>query len=83
MKKLKLNLSTLLGAEILTREQLKKVVGGMYSGGGCCCAHHNGWYTCGMSRGQAKSKADEFAQTYGEGKWCCDSCNVTFDPCTN
>ncbi len=34
MEKLKLNLSNLPGAEILTRELMKKVVGGMYPGGG-------------------------------------------------
>lgn len=34
MKKLKLTLSNMEGAEILTREQLKKIVGGDGSGGG-------------------------------------------------
>lgn len=35
MKKLKLNLSNLEGAEVLTREQLKKVMGGSGSGDLC------------------------------------------------
>ncbi len=45
MKKLKLNLPRLEGAEVLTREQLKKVLGGDGSGGtdcggsGCPSAH--------------------------------------------
>ncbi|MFT4093416.1 MAG: hypothetical protein QM640_07235 [Niabella sp.] len=39
MKKLKLNLSNVEGVEVLTREQLKSIMGGEapVEGGGCSC----------------------------------------------
>lgn len=43
MKKLKLNLSNLKGAEVLSREQLKKVIGGDYEYGGGCSTHCYAW----------------------------------------
>ena len=69
----------------LSKEEMKRVLGGVYEGdkgdsNGCCCAHHHGWYLCGMSMNDAKDKANEYAQQYGEGKWCCKSCAIS-NPC--
>ena len=88
MKKLKLEELNLGYAEVLSREELKKVLGGMGSGGsgggsgaGCCCAHgsYNGFdvYYCGMHKDSAQQKAQEI-----DGKWCCDSCPQSMHPCT-
>lgn len=83
MKKLRLRFQDFGDTEVLTREQLKKIMGGEGSGGGgngCCCEHHvdNGfdWYTCGMTKAEAISAA-----AASGGKWCCDSCPSSMDPC--
>jgi hypothetical protein len=78
MSKLKLHLQNIEGAEILTREQLKNVLGGggdePGSGNGAAapgtCAWHMGTTAiCGISKETAKEYVD-----YSGGNWCCDSC---------
>lgn len=51
MKKLKLDLSNMKGAEILTREQLKSVVGGSGDDG---CTYTSGGATCSSSSGNCQ-----------------------------
>ena len=49
MKKLKLNLQHLEGAEVLTREQLKKVLGSFGSNPNCGDGQNDDdWYCCGV-----------------------------------
>lgn len=88
MKKLKLYSQNLKDVQVLSREELKKIVGGAGSGGnagggGCCCEHHTGsdgfdWYSCGMTKAQAIAAA-----AASGGKWCCDSCPASMDPCNS
>lgn len=53
MKKIKLSELNLKNAEVLTREQLKKILGGLSSGGGTCSFNINCIYdpTCGDIQG--------------------------------
>jgi hypothetical protein len=90
MKKLKLKALGLGAKEILTREQLKYVLGGSGGSGtgggggntgggsgGTCCAHNIDWgyKSCGLDKSTAIAYADQYASTSGQaGYWCCDSC---------
>jgi hypothetical protein len=76
MKKLKLNLQQFEGAEVLTRSQLKKVLGGgggdgTGSGGNCqalVSGNEGGTVVLeGMDASTAQNVADMI-------HWCCDSC---------
>lgn len=71
MKKLKLSLQNIEGAEILTREQLKKVVGGLMASGTCQCENPGSWENpiVGLSLKEAKD-----CSSGSGGHWCCDSC---------
>ena len=55
--------------EVLTRSQLKNILGG-----GSCCWHTAEWdiYQCGLSMSDA-----HFLATGGL-KWCCSSCSKSF-----
>ena len=90
MKKLKLDFQHLGSAEVLTRSQLKQIMGGDGgSGDGCkpsgwsngsnCCWHGAGWgsYDCEVTMEQAKDLA-----TYG-GNWCCSSCGTSYSGANN
>lgn len=90
MKKLKLKALELGAMELLTRSQLKNVLGGddygNGAGAGTCCAHWseapgNEEWCCGLDKAAAIAKAASFP---GGGNWCCDSCqgHVT-DNCNN
>lgn len=60
MKKLKLNISNLQSAEILTREQLKKVMGGLASGSGAACPSDcSGSCTAGGANGKCRWTSDK------------------------
>lgn len=77
MKKLRLKALKFGVKEILTRDQLKSVMGGF--GSGTCCWHNQDWnaYGCGLDRDTAQSRADDYASNNGAGNsgyWCCDSC---------
>lgn len=82
MKKLRLGALNYGNTEVLSREQLRKIMGGDGSGvsAGCCCEHHvaNGfdWYNCGLSKAQAQAAALQSG-----GQWCCDSCPSSMGPC--
>lgn len=79
----------------MPRQEMKKILGG--AGGGTCCAHitsggcpdcGTGHWTCGLSKQEAKDKANQLAQWlqassvlypdmgYGDvhAYWCCASC---------
>ncbi|MGN6439875.1 MAG: TIGR04149 family rSAM-modified RiPP [Agriterribacter sp.] len=80
MKKLKLKLQDFEGAKMLTKEQLKRVMGGSdssYPGG--CCVHSGDWegYNCGLSRSQADNLFD--GGNGGWDNWCCDSCQDSWN----
>jgi len=73
MRKLSLKLEGI--KQMLTKEEMKKIVGGDY-GGGCCCTHNgNSDWECGMSKSEAESQAA--AQHIN---WCCDSCSSVGAP---
>ncbi|MEO6948146.1 MAG: bacteriocin [Ginsengibacter sp.] len=57
----------------LTKDEMKKVIGGLEAGG-TCCAHDANWdnYTCKLSIDMAKENAEAF------GNWCCDSCGTSY-----
>jgi hypothetical protein len=79
MKKLKLKALELGAMELLTRAQLKNVLGGDdYGGAGTCCAHSADWISyvsCGLDKATAIAYADQYASGSGQhGYWCC-SCH--------
>jgi hypothetical protein len=85
MKKLKFGLSNLPGAEVLTKDQLKKVVGGLLSGGTCRYHFNDSGITmygdC-ESKGAAIIDANHMAEIWGQASYCCDSCeSLGFPPC--
>lgn len=73
MKKLKLSFHDFANTEVLTREQLKKISGGLTSG---CCAHTANWtnYQCGYSNGsEAQQSASNYAtQNNTQTFYCCN-----------
>ena len=80
MKKLKLDLQS-LNAEVLTRSQLKQILGGDGSSGGSgspfpggCCVHTSSWngYQCSLNYNAAQTLFDN--GNGGWDNWCCDSC---------
>jgi len=80
MKKLKLNFQD-LNAEVLTRSQLKQILGGQASSGdfpGGCCVHTSSWngYQCQLSYGGANTLFDN--GNGGWDNWCCDSCSESW-----
>jgi hypothetical protein len=82
MKKLKLQTLGLSVNDLLSREQLKKVIGGSGSGGSGgdgCCAHNAdwSWQYCdqNMTLSEAKQWATERAVATGQRHYyCCASC---------
>ena len=77
MKKLKLNLANTPGAQVLTREQLRTIIGGEQGSAGTCCWHSESWdaWLCGISKQTAQDAATQYAiETGNRGMWCCDSC---------
>jgi len=80
MKDFKLKTIQVSAKEVLTRMQMKNVVGGLASasGSGGCCAHNADWSNsqCGYSSAsEAQSAASSWASTTGShGYWCCQSC---------
>lgn len=84
MEKLKLDLQQ-LNAEVLTRSQMKTILGGLLSGDSCWCAHYTSGgfdrYSCGMTQSQAMAQATSDAEKYGNGHYCHDNCGIS-DPCT-
>ena len=83
MKKLKLDFQQ-MDAEVLTRSQMKQILGGVLSGDSCWCSHYTSggydWYSCGKTQSQAIADANQDAETYGNGHYCHDNCGVS-DPC--
>jgi len=59
--------------EMLSRMQMKKVLGGIIApptGAGCCCAHdQHGNFDCGLSKSDAIDEASQSGVN-----WCCASC---------
>jgi natural product precursor len=78
MKKLKMQ--DLSGSELLTKEQLKNILGGSVdpgSSGGCAYLSPHGSATGGPVVTYNVSKADAQAGAAdANGKWCCDSCST-------
>lgn len=86
MKKLKLNLSDLPEAELLTKDQLKNIVGGSLSGGTCRYHYTDSGldvYSDCMSQSAAISGANSAVQYWPDAHWCCDSCvSLGYPSCT-
>ena len=95
MKKLKLNLQNMEGAEVLSREQLKTILGGFEQGSGCGNVYSFGNGLRCVSSGISKSDAIQNSYDYNTGNyspdvdwgggvtdvnWCCQSC-ANFYPC--
>lgn len=75
MKKLTLKVSNLTGVEVLSRTQLKKVVGGS-----CGIKIDGTWYQVSGGRSEAEGSLGR-SGTWNNGtvtgtvsNWCCDSC---------
>ena len=73
MKKLKLNLQEIEGAEILTREQLKRVLGGK----NCGVLIDGYWRQIYPSSSHSGTKdiAISYVNNDYASRWCCDSCS--------
>jgi len=84
MEKLKLKAIDFGTAELLSKEQLRNVLGGDGSGGtngfpGGCCVHTSTWngYQCGLTSAQAQNLFD--GGNGGWDNWCCDQCQTSWD----
>lgn len=65
------------GAEVITREELKRIMGGQEAANGTCCWHTADWdaFNCGIDKKTAMETADQVASETGNRTfWCCDSC---------
>jgi len=83
MKKLNLNVTNLAATEILSREELKKVLGGATTGDGsgnlAVCVANKDWrkgepYSCFARATEAETFAGQ------NGYWCCN-CQTAFNHC--
>ena len=75
----KLNLQQLDGVEVLTRSQLKQILGGDGSSGGTCAYYYpNGSASGGpvVTYNVSSQDAQDYANAWGAGAhWCCDNCS--------
>lgn len=77
MKKFKFDVGSLSGPDALTKDQLKKVIGGVLSGGTSRYHYSDGgmmWYSDCMSKSSEQTGANNAAQYWPDAHWCCDSC---------
>ena len=85
MKKLQLNMQGLHNPVVLTRKQLKNVLGGdpPMTNPASCCAHATDQmgggvvWCCGLTQSAAIAQANSWAtiQGFADVHWCCDSCS--------
>ncbi len=76
MKKFKFSKLNLDDAHILSREELKYVLGGDGYGGTCAYYMPNGGYggTPVVTYNVSSSEAQQMIQGISGAHWCCDSC---------
>lgn len=59
---------------LLSRAEMRKVMGGAAAMVGTCAWHDGNAAICGLSKEQAQTY-----QEHAGGKWCCDSCPASLE----